>query len=253
MNRAVIVGGTRGIGLAVARTLAAQNWQLTLVGRRPPAQLPGQAGVTFLAGDLNEPDAIIARVKEHLSGSELSALIFVQRYRGDGDTWAGEIQTTLTATKELIDGLSPLFAASGGAIVAVSSNAGDFVAYNQSAGYHVAKAGLNQLVRYYAMRLGRKNIRVNAVSPCTVLKEESRHYYLENKALHDMYCRITPLGRMAAAEEVADVIAFLSGDKASFITGQNLYVDGGLSLTLHDSLAHELMEASEGRREGKKV
>jgi NAD(P)-dependent dehydrogenase (short-subunit alcohol dehydrogenase family) len=255
MSHAVIVGGTRGIGLAVARTLAAKDCQVTIIGRRPPVHqdLP-LTGITYLAGDLTRPDEILAKFRQHETRAPLTALVFAQRFRGDAETWAGQIQITLSATKELIEGLVPLFAASGGAIVAVSSNAGDFVAHNQPVGYHVVKAGLNQMVRYYAVRLGRKNIRVNAVSPCAVLKEESRHYYLDNKSLHDTYRRITPLGRMGTAKEVAEAIAFLCSDSASFITGQNLYVDGGMSLRLHDSLACELLGPDSGRMtEGEKA
>ncbi len=168
----------------------------------------------------------------------------LQRFRGAGDPWEGEIQTTLSATKTLIDELVADFHPEGGAIVLVSSNASRFVARDQPLGYHVAKAGLNQMMRYYAAALGKKGIRVNAVSPCAVLKEESRRYYLENEKLHALYRRITPLGRMGTAEEVAHVIAFLCGPQSSFVTGQELNVDGGTSLLLHDSLARELTALS---------
>jgi NAD(P)-dependent dehydrogenase (short-subunit alcohol dehydrogenase family) len=242
MDHCLIVGGTRGIGLASARTFAAQGRAVTLIGRRRPELGPDLAGGRFLAADLSRPGEVVEQARQVCrERGRLTALVFAQRYRGDGDPWAGEIQTTLSATKELIEGLAPLFdPEAGGAIVAVSSNAGDFVARNQPVGYHVAKAGLNQLVRYYATALGPRNIRVNAVSPCTVLKEESKHFYLGNEKLQELYRRITPLGRMGTAEEVAGVIAFLCGEEASFITGQNLYVDGGMSLLLHDWLAREV-------------
>jgi NAD(P)-dependent dehydrogenase (short-subunit alcohol dehydrogenase family) len=243
MSQAVIIGGTRGIGRAVARQLAAEGWALTLIGRRPPVAADQDVEcVRLVAADLAQPRDVIEKTRQACAPhGPVSALVFVQRFRGEGDAWAGEIQTTLSATKELIEGLTPLFDHKlGGAVVAVSSNAGEFVALNQPVGYHVAKAGLNQMVRYYAATLGRRNIRVNAVSPCTVLKEESRQFYLGDEALCDLYQRITPLGRMGTADEVAQAVTFLCGPKASFITGQNLYVDGGMSLLLHDWMAREV-------------
>ena len=110
----------------------------------------------------------------------------------------------------------------------------------QALGYHVAKAGLNQMMRYYAVNLGRKGIRVNAVTPFTFLKEESRDFYMKNQALHDLYRKITPLGRMATAEDSARVIAFLCSPGAGFVNGQNIYVDGGLSLVWPETLARNL-------------
>ena len=191
------------------------------------------------AGDVLEKVAPAIRDRGPLAG-----VVFLQRFRGVGDAWEGEIATTLTATKTIIDGLVGHFDPAGGAIVIVGSNAGRFVARDQPLSYHVAKAGLIQMMRYYAATLGRAGIRVNAVSPCAVLKDESRHHYLENESLHALYRRITPLGRMGTADEVARVIAFLCGPHSSFVTGQELYVDGGMSLLLHDSLARDVANSA---------
>jgi NAD(P)-dependent dehydrogenase (short-subunit alcohol dehydrogenase family) len=243
----LIVGGTRGIGRALTRLLAADGHSLSVVGRRAPKPVePALAKVRYIEADLRQPTGVLATVRESIrTQGLLTGIVFLQRFRGEGDSWEGEIQTTLSATRLLIDNLVAEFSAEGGAIVMVSSNAAKFVARNQPLSYHVAKAGLNQLMRYYATVLGKKSIRVNAVSPCTVLKEESQRFYLENEKLQEMYRTITPLGRMGTATEVAQVIAFLLGPESSFVTGQELYVDGGMSLLLHDVMAREVSRLGE--------
>jgi NAD(P)-dependent dehydrogenase (short-subunit alcohol dehydrogenase family) len=114
---------------------------------------------------------VLAQVRESVRvQGPLTGAVFLQRFRGEGDSWDGEIRTTLSATKFLVENLVADFDPEGrGAIVMVSSNAGRYVARNQPLSYHVAKAGLNQMTRYFAAVLGKKGIRVNAVSPCTVL------------------------------------------------------------------------------------
>ena len=131
----------------------------------------------YLAADVARPEQVLIGLRERLTAlGPLTGLVFLQRFRGEGDAWVGELQTSLSATRFLIDHLAGDFRADGqGAIVVVASNAARYVACEQPVGYHVVKAGLVQLVRYYAATLGRKGIRVNAVSPCAILKEESKH------------------------------------------------------------------------------
>ena len=229
----LVVGGTRGIGRAVVEVFAEQGHRVSVLGRRAPSeQDQRRANVRYWVADVEQRmglDAALDAVLEHYG--PLSHLVFLQRYRGKGDTWVGEFQTSLTATKTIIERLvehfDPIHAS---AIVMVSSVASRFVADEQPLSYHVAKAGLEQMVRYYAVTLGSRRIRVNGVSCSTVLKDESRTFYEQ----------IIPLGRMGRANEIAAVVAFLCSPQASFITGQNILVDGGLSLRWHESLARRV-------------
>ena len=123
----------------------------------------------------------------------------------------------------------------------VSSIAGRFVAREQSVAYHVTKAGLEHMVRYYALVLGPQGIRVNGVSPHIVLKEENKNFYLQNKKIYDLYKKVSPLGRMVTAQEVADTVMFLCSSQSSGITGQNIVIDCGVSLQEHAGLARVLM------------
>lgn len=242
-QHAVIIGGTRGIGLAMSRTLATRGIRLTVLGRNNAIGLNGKS-IHFVQGNLQNPEDAVGRLRAAISiQGPIDSLLFFQRFRGRGEAWSGELQVSLTATKSIVEGLVDQFARpDDGSIVFVGSAAGSLVSQSASLAYHVAKAGLVQMARYYAVLLGPRGIRVNVVSPWAVLKDESKSYYESHEKLLKMYHDITPLRRMGKAEEVVSVIDFLCSRGASFVTGQEICVDGGLGLQSHESVARHLLE-----------
>ena len=239
----LVVGGTKGIGHSIVTNLSKVGHLLSVISRRPPKD-KGQPmpGIDYWALDLSDEQHLVSSISEMISrNGPLTNLVFCQRYRGDGDDWNGEIETSLTATRKLVD----MFAdqadnENDNSIIIISSVASYFVAEEQPLSYHIGKAALNQMVRYYAVTLGSRKIRVNSVSPGLVLKEEAKNFYLENEHIHQLYRSITPLDRMATPEDIAYVTEFLCSSKSSFITGQDIVVDGGLSLPMQHSLARKL-------------
>ncbi len=163
-------------------------------------------------------------------------IVFFQRYRGSEPDWEAELATSLTATRRIIDLLVTDHDLRNAGIVLVSSINAHLISGHLPLGYHIAKAGLIQMARHYAVVLGSRGIRINSVSPGTFLKPESQHTILEDPARRQFYETITPLGRPGTAAEVAQVIDFLSGPLASFVTGQDLIVDGGVSLRFQETV-----------------
>jgi NAD(P)-dependent dehydrogenase (short-subunit alcohol dehydrogenase family) len=242
-RNSVVIGGTRGLGRELVKIFSEAGHNVSVLGRREPPELDRKlTGVRYWTVDLLKQDAVASVLKEILQTTgHINDLVFLQRNREAGDDWTLELQITLTSTKQIIDALRENFAPDAdNAIVMVSSVFARYVGEGQPLSYHVAKAGMEQMVRYYAVALGRQRIRVNGVTPFTFLKAESKQFYLDKKSLMDLYSKIIPLGRMATTEEIAQVIAFLCSSKASFITGQNLLVDGGLSLVWQETLARQL-------------
>jgi NAD(P)-dependent dehydrogenase (short-subunit alcohol dehydrogenase family) len=244
MKHAIIIGGTKGVGRELAALLAGEGQFVTAVGRNPGevTAAAGPGAVEGFAGSAEEPETLLSALRRQVEKrGRVSSLVFLQRYRGSGDSWAGELAVAMTATKLLLEGLVPHFDPEGDrAVCMVTSNASSFVARNQTLGYHTSKAAMRQMARYYAVKLGPQGIRVNVVSPCTFVKPESAAFYGGQAELQALYAKITPLARMGTAREVAKAVAFLCGPDASFITGQDLSVDGGLSLMLQDALAREV-------------
>lgn len=241
-QHALVVGGTRGIGRAVVRRLLRDGRKVSVLARTIPPEPAASGDLHYATADLTDTEKLLPRLKEIVvARGKIQSLVFVQRYRGEGDAWEGEWETSVTATRQVIDALRGDFAGDqDNAIVIVNSNASEIVVDEQPLSYHVAKAALLQLVRYYALNLGPLSIRVNGVCPITTLKPESQDYYLKNESLMNRYKKMIPLGRLGTADEVANVVAFLCSRDSSFITGQNLTIDGGISLRGHEALARIL-------------
>jgi NAD(P)-dependent dehydrogenase (short-subunit alcohol dehydrogenase family) len=238
---ALMVGASRGIGRALARAFLREGKVVSVIGRRPAAKVARDLRAAgYWALDVCDPEVLNAGLRDiRRKNGRFTHLICFQRYRGSGeDPWQGELETSLSATKRIVEFASDNFdGAKENSIVFVGSIASQFIAEEQPVGYHVAKAALVGMARYYAVTLGPRGIRVNSVSPGTVLKDESKAFYLQNKALLRLYSDLTPLRRMGSADEVAAVIRFFCSPAASFVTGQNIVVDGGVSVQSHESLA----------------
>ncbi|MBT5549680.1 MAG: SDR family oxidoreductase [Nitrospina sp.] len=245
MTHSLIIGGTRGLGRVVTRQLAARGDVVSVVGRTEVSAEDLQAGkIHSYKADIDDNDSIRSTLDQLVKeNGKVNYCVFLQRYRGKGDEWMGELQTTLTATKNIVEYLAPQFSETeDNGFVMVGSVFSQYVGESQAVSYHVAKAGLDQMMRYYALNLGSKNIRVNGISTFTFLKDESKEFYLKNKPLMELYESIVPLKRMGTTEDLANVISFLCSGQASFVTGQSILIDGGLSLHWPESLSRRLKE-----------
>lgn len=236
----LVIGGTRGLGRVVTGRFLERGCNVTVLSRNKPQG--GDSRIIHVAADLEtltNADEIAAAVVA--SGGPLRYVVFCQRYRGQGDTWQGELQVGLTATRLLVESLRPYFAqGTDRAIAVVSSVYGEFVGGSQPVGYHVVKAGLNQMVRYYAWELGRIGIRVNAIMPLSFVKPELREFYGSQTEFMQLYDDFVPLRRLGDADDSANILDFLCSNKAAFINGQCIFVDGGVSVVWQEELARKL-------------
>ncbi len=227
---AVVVGGTRGIGLAIARLFVSTGHRVAVMARHAP---PEDAGLACVEADLEDERSIAAAVDACLATHGTpNSVVFAQRARGGADQWDAELRVSLSATRQIVERLAgPMEAAGGGAIAVVGSVADRLVAVEQPVGYHVAKAGLAQMVRYYAVTLGPRGIRVNGVVPGSVLKQTG------SASVPHRDQPIIPLRRVPTPDDIANVVAFLCSPQSACITGQQIMVDSGLSLLWQSSLA----------------
>jgi meso-butanediol dehydrogenase/(S,S)-butanediol dehydrogenase/diacetyl reductase len=224
----LIVGGSRGLGRAFAERLLTEGHAVSVVARTSPL-LDRAAFLQCDLADGVEAENIASRAREE--SGELDAVAFFQRHRAETNSWDGELRACLTATKQIIEASVPHFAPGGlRSIAVVSSVNATFISPHQPLGYHVAKAGLCELVRYFACTLGPSGIRVNAVCPSTFVKPDNEAFYAAHPDIANSLARLSPLNRMATHRDVNDVVMFLLGRQSSFITGQAIVVDGGISL-----------------------
>ena len=240
MNHSVVIGGSKGLGKAIAKKMISRGDMVSIISKNVPNNKIDDAN--YYQADLSNPESILVALQEIVTRGKINYLIFSQRYRGAGDSWVGEIEVSLTASKLIIDFLQDKFSTEDNAILFVSSAFAEYVGAGQPLSYHLGKAGMNTMMKHYAVLLGKQQIRSNCISPFTFVKEESEKYYSGQVELLEMYQKIVPLQRMGNSDEIADVALFLCSGQSRYISGQNIYVDGGLSAVWQESVALSMLK-----------
>src|SRR5579863_1557966 len=238
-STALVTGGTSGIGLATARKLAQLGIHVLLVGRNTERgkkavdEIRGAGGTAdFISSDLHDASSAreVAKKAVKLGDGRVDILInnagiypFGPTHEMTEEQFDQVFSLNVKAAYFLVAELAPLMAGRGkGAIVNLSTMVADYGAPGMSL-YGSSKAAINLLTKTWAAEYGPKGVRVNAVSPGPTRTEgtDAMGEGLEQLAAQ------APAGRPAKAEEIAEAIAFLATDRASFIHGAKLAVDGG--------------------------
>ena len=239
---ALVTGGSDGIGRAIAILLAERGADVAVAARRAErleqaAKAIGEAGgrrtlaVTGDVTDAEQAASIVARTLKEFSrldilvnnagGAQYAAL-----RKASAEQWRRDLDLNLSSAFYCSQAAYPHLAKSGGCIVNISSLAGQHGTMG-TIGYSSAKAGLQMLTRTAAAEWGPKGVRVNAVAAGMTATRKALAGWEKSGLDVDRLCKVFPLRRPGKPEEVAEAVAFLASDAASYITGETLTVGGG--------------------------
>ena len=234
LGTALVTGATSGIGRATALRLARDGWYVVVHGRNPQRgdevvhEVEAQGGrARFVAADLNDLASVRALVDEvgavDVLVNNAGASWFGATAELDEATFDDLFAANVRSAYFLVAGIAPGMAErSTGSIINIASMAGQ-IGLAGGAAYGATKAALSSMTRSWAAEFSPRGVRVNAVAAGPVFSTPGRAPFIEELGA------TTLLGRGAQVEEIAEVIAFLASDKASYLTGATVAADGGRS------------------------
>lgn len=244
-KRVLVVGGTSGIGKAIALAFARAGAGVVATGRRPDktAEMTmelraGGARSLDLPCDAADSDAV--RALFHAILTEWGGLDILVTAQGvhqrqpsqqvDDASFHAVISANLESVFTVCRGAYPLLRASRGCIITIASM-GSFIGLKQAAAYTASKGGVAQLTKALAVDWAADGIRCNAIAPGWIVTPMSEAI-LKEPVLRESILRRTPLGRLGQPDDVAGAAIFLASDLAAFVTGTVLTVDGGAMASL---------------------
>jgi NAD(P)-dependent dehydrogenase (short-subunit alcohol dehydrogenase family) len=236
-KRVLVTGGSKGIGLGIARYFAEAGARLAICGRKEAnlvkarEQLGEVVTVAAHLGKAEDVEQLFHTVHDTFGGldilvNNMGMNIFTpSTVDADIGLWDKIMEGNLKSAFLCCRQAFPLMKTNGGVIVNLSSIAGQRAAPGMGI-YGIAKAGLNMLTKVLAKELASYGIRVNAVAPGMVETDFSRPFWGNDDLLKELLKGI-PLGRIARVEDVVRVVAFLSSDQSDYLTGEIISVSGG--------------------------
>lgn len=246
---AIVAGGSLGIGLATARRLGEGGAAVAICGRRTGAVEEAVAGlradgltvegVTADVGSDRDVANLVAVTVERLGGVDILVnSAGIQRYgdvvETDEATWDEVFDTNVKGMYLTAHHAIPEMRRRGGGVIVNVSSVQAFASQRSVAAYTASKGAINALTRAMALDHAQEQIRVVAVCPGSIdtpmLRNSAELWKGDATAEETLaaWGRMHPIGRVGTAEDVAELIAFLASDRASFITGGEFKVDGGL-------------------------
>jgi len=240
---ALVTGAARGIGLATARQFLAEGWRVALLDidndtlQRAVTTLGLPDRTLALHCDVADADRVTAALERVADGfGRLDALvnnagiaIFKPLLETTPEEWARTLAVNLTGPFLCTQAAAPLMRESGGGSIVNVTSISSLRASTLRVAYGTSKAGLAHLTKQQAVELAALGIRVNAVAPGPV--DTAMAKAVHTPEIRADYHDTIPLNRYGLEEELAEAIFFLCSDRASYITGQMLSVDGGFEAT----------------------
>jgi meso-butanediol dehydrogenase/(S,S)-butanediol dehydrogenase/diacetyl reductase len=239
MKTAIVTGAARGIGLATTKLFLAEGRRVAMIDRDAPAldeAARGLDNVLPVICDISQPDQVAAMVEAVVADlGRIDALVnnagvadFGPIDETDFTRWRTVMETNLDGTFLVSQASAPHLKAAQGAVVNIASISG-LRASTLRVAYGTSKAAVMHLSRQQAAEWGEWGVRVNCVCPGPVRTKLAMAVH--SQAIIDAYHDAIPLNRYGSEQEIAEVIAFLCSDKASYVTGQIIAADGGFEST----------------------
>ncbi|OGL50478.1 MAG: hypothetical protein A3H37_06350 [Candidatus Schekmanbacteria bacterium RIFCSPLOWO2_02_FULL_38_14] len=250
---ALITGSATGIGKNIARAFGQEGAHVAICdidlenGKKTEMELiDRKISASFFHVDLSLKGAPYDMVRQVVQRyGKLDILVNNARsgqrtsfFEEDENSWEKGISVTLRAAFFASQEACRVMSEKGGGNIINISSVAALLACHESPVYHIAKAGMLQMTRYLAMHTGKFGVRVNTILPGFIVRDEHKARYDQdnNKNYREMVNFIHPSGHIGCSDDVANLVLFLCSSESSFINGQCIIIDGGLTLQEQSSL-----------------